>query len=250
MFTPRAPETLISIRRIPRWLRNSRKDQIRQGTPSLMLTIAKGIREGDSLMAAVRSASSRADGCPRALAEEMDAVGLLLDSGVGLHDALAAVARRVDMPEFDLLVSSCSEVGRDRKDIMNSLRAVSDELLRRNSTMGLMHSTERASVLAGAVVGCVPFGAILLTNLVFPNEIQAMQNSIVAQAMLAIAFALVMVGVAWICSLGRTQAGQTPDELSLITRSMPRRMIAPLLLCITPSLLLVALAPLMASAFL
>ena len=250
MFTPRAPETLISIRRLPTWLRNKRKASIRQGVPALMEAIAHSMRNGLAVSEAVRVSPEKVMNCPRALREEMGSVGLLMNAGSDIQSALQAVAARVDMPEFDLLVSCCSEHSekgeRSRHDVIISLDKVAAELRGRNETLGLMHSTERSAVLSGAVVGCVPFGTLLVCNMIFPGEMSRVSSSLVSQVMLALAFAFVMAGVAWICSLGRTEPGQTREEVHSIIRNMPRRMVSPLALCIVPALLLVGFAPFMA----
>lgn len=244
MFAPRAPETVVSIRRVPTWLRNSRKEAIRQGVPGLMEAFALSMRQdGCSVKDALREVPATIEGCPRALVEEMASVGLLMDAGADMSDALKAVADRVDMPEFDMLVSSCSESdGRARQDVIRSLEVVAARLRERNDTLGLMRTTEQNAVLSGAVVGCVPFGALLITNMMFPGQIQAV-SGVISQFMLAIAFAFVLAGVAWICSLGRTMPGQTSDEIREMNRALPRRMIAPLAACIAPALFLVGLAP-------
>ena len=246
MFTPRAPETVISIRSLPSWMKDSRKDGIRKGVPLLMEALHRALDSGMTLPAALRHVPNDLPECPRALVEEMDSVGLLMDAGASMADALTAVAKRVDMPEFDMLVSSCAEENRTRTDIMQSLTIVSGRLHERNHTLGLMHSTENQAVLTGSVVGCVPFLALMFCNVAFPQQVEAMSHSTLSQASLAISFALVIAGVAWICSLGRTTPGQTSNEVASIAKAIPGRMVAPLMFCFVPALFLVGLAPLLA----
>lgn len=252
MFSPRAPETLTSIRSVPSWLRNARKESIRIGVPSLMEAISGSMHhEGVTVEQAVREAPVKVKECPRALIEEMASVGLLMDAGATLEEAMKSVALRVDIPEFDLLVSSLqSKDGngrmKTRHEIMQSLVTVASRLRERNETLGLMHVTERNAVTIGAVVGSVPFAALLLLNVIFPEDIAMMSSSVMAQTALILAFAFVMTGVAWICALGRTTPGQSKEEVMEISQSLPRRIAGPILACIMPALALLGVAPILA----
>lgn len=236
MFSPRAPETLISIRRVPRWLRNSRREAIREGVPLLMNAIADGLKNGDTLEASVRNIRSLGPQ-QKILIEEFQSVGILLDAGISIEEALKAVATRINIADFDLLVSSCSEENRTRQDIIASLGKVSKTLLERNTTLGLMKKTEQEAVSAGAILGCIPFLALFSMNVFFPEKTLLLANTDTGQAIFCVALALVMLGVAWTCSLGRTNPGQMISDVRKIRSVIGAKMVMPLAFCIVPAVI-------------
>jgi Flp pilus assembly protein TadB len=236
MFLPRAPETLISIRKVPRWLRDSRREAIRDGIPLLMNEISDGLKNGDTLEMSVRGIRSLGSHS-KTLLEEFQSVGILLDAGISIEEALKAVAVRINVADFDLLVACCNEKDRSRQDVISSLNKVSKTLLERNTTLGLMKKTEGEAVSAGAIVGCIPFVALFSMNMFFPAKTALLANTDAGQAVFCIALALVMLGIAWTCSLGRTSPGQMISDVRKIRSVMGLKMAMPLAFCIIPAVI-------------
>ena len=160
--------------------------------------MAGSIRSGFGLMAAMDTVANE---IPAPAGEEFRRVGVEVQLGRDVDDALMAMTARVDSEDFKWVVEAIEihrEVGGDLAEILDSvMRTVRDRIRIRRQIKTL--SAEGR--MSGMILALLPIVLALLITLITPDYLSVLFTTGVGRLLIIVELVLMVIGVFWIRSI-------------------------------------------------
>ncbi len=176
--------------------------QVERSVPEVAAAVADAISSGNSVRAALSSASGSLEGPP---ARELARVGAELEMGAPTAEALAVLRSRLRSPRVDALVSallSQQVAGGDLAGLMRRLGSAAAEGDRVADDARVATAQAR---FTGLLVVAMPAGAGLFAELLEPGFVSRVLSDPAGAILIALAAALQVAGFWAIRRLGRPE---------------------------------------------
>ena len=182
---------LVLPKKIYRWLRQRRINQIQQQLPDGLMMVAGSMRAGLGFTPALESLARDVE---PPLAQEFALLLREQRMGVKLEEALEHFNDRVPIQDVTLFVSA---VGISREvggNLAESMASLADTLRRRLIMEGKVNSLTAQGRLQGIVMAMMPVGLIGFLSFAYPDTMHEMYHSYVGWAVIAVAAAKEYLG--------------------------------------------------------
>lgn len=165
---------LFAPRALYRWLQKRRKYKFQDQLPDTMTMVASSLRAGASLQMAFEVIVQEQ---PAPISQELGLVVREQKLGVALEDSLQAMGERIDLEDFNLVISAiviAKEVGGNLSEILDRLA----NTLRAKAVMeGKIRALTSQGKLQGIVVGLLPIALGCVLYEMDPDSMQPMFNT-------------------------------------------------------------------------
>jgi len=182
---------LVLPKKIYRWLRQRRINQIQQQLPDGLMMVAGSMRAGLGFTPALESLARDVE---PPLAQEFALLLREQRMGVKLEEALEHFNDRVPIQDVTLFVSA---VGISREvggNLAESMASLADTLRRRLIMEGKVNSLTAQGRLQGIVMAMMPVGLIGFLSFAYPDTMYEMYHSYVGWAVIAVAAVMEYLG--------------------------------------------------------
>ncbi|CAM0997574.1 MULTISPECIES: type II secretion system F family protein [Rhodanobacter] len=182
---------LVLPKKIYRWLRQRRINQIQQQLPDGLMMVAGSMRAGLGFTPALESLARDVE---PPLAQEFALLLREQRMGVKLEEALEHFNDRVPIQDVTLFVSA---VGISREvggNLAESMASLADTLRRRLIMEGKVNSLTAQGRLQGIVMAMMPVGLIGFLSFAYPDTMHEMYHSYVGWAVIAVAAVMEYLG--------------------------------------------------------
>ena len=182
---------LVLPKKIYRWMRQRRINQIQQQLPDGLMMVAGSMRAGLGFTPALESLARDVE---PPLAQEFALLLREQRMGVKLEDALEHFNDRVPIQDVTLFVSAVSisrEVG---GNLAESMASLADTLRRRLIMEGKVKSLTAQGRLQGIVMAMMPVGLIGFLSFAYPDTMHEMYHSYIGWAVIAVAAVMEYLG--------------------------------------------------------
>jgi tight adherence protein B len=182
---------LVLPKKIYRWLRQRRINQIQQQLPDGLMMVAGSMRAGLGFTPALESLARDVE---PPLAQEFALLLREQRMGVKLEEALEHFNDRVPIQDVTLVVSA---VGISREvggNLAESMASLADTLRRRLIMEGKVNSLTAQGRLQGIVMAMMPVGLIGFLSFAYPDTMHEMYHSYVGWAVIAVAAVMEYLG--------------------------------------------------------
>jgi tight adherence protein B len=178
-------------RKLYRWMKQRRVDQLQQQLPDGLMMVAGGMRAGLGFAPALESLTRDVD---PPLSQEFALVLREQRMGVKLEEALLHFNERVPVQDVTLFVSAVSisrEVG---GNLAESLSLLAETLRRRLIMEGKVKSLTAQGRLQGIVMAMMPVGIIAFLSFAYPETMGAMYHTPLGWGVIAVAVVMEYLG--------------------------------------------------------
>jgi tight adherence protein B len=182
---------LVLPKKVYRWLRQRRINQIQQQLPDGLMMVAGSMRAGLGFTPALESLARDVE---PPLAQEFALLLREQRMGVKLEEALEHFNDRVPIQDVTLFVSA---VGISREvggNLAESMASLADTLRRRLIMEGKVNSLTAQGRLQGIVMAMMPVGLIGFLSFAYPDTMHEMYHSYVGWAVIAVAAVMEYLG--------------------------------------------------------
>jgi tight adherence protein B len=182
---------LVLPKKIYRWLRQRRINQIQQQLPDGLMMIAGGMRAGLGFIPALESLARDVE---PPLAQEFSLLLREQRMGVKLEEAMQHFNDRVPVQDVTLFVSA---VGISREvggNLAESMASLADTLRRRLIMEGKVNSLTAQGRLQGIVMAMMPVGLIGFLSFAYPHTMHEMYHSYIGWAIISVAAVMEYLG--------------------------------------------------------
>jgi tight adherence protein B len=182
---------LVLPKKIYRWLRQRRINQIQQQLPDGLMMVAGSMRAGLGFTPALESLARDVE---PPLAQEFALLLREQRMGVKLEEALEHFNDRVPIQDVTLFVSA---VGISREvggNLAESMASLADTLRRRLIMEGKVNSLTAQGRLQGIVMAMMPVGLIGFLSFAYPDTMHEMYHSYVGWAVIGVAAVMEYLG--------------------------------------------------------
>lgn len=182
---------LVLPKKVYRWLRQRRINQIQQQLPDGLMMVAGSMRAGLGFTPALESLARDVE---PPLAQEFALLLREQRMGVKLEEALEHFNDRVPIQDVTLFVSA---VGISREvggNLAESMASLADTLRRRLIMEGKVNSLTAQGRLQGIVMAMMPVGLIGFLSFAYPDTMHEMYHSYVGWAVIGVAAVMEYLG--------------------------------------------------------
>jgi tight adherence protein B len=173
------------------WLIGERRKKFSKLFPDAIGLMVRGLKAG---LPAIESMLIVGREVPPPIGEEFRRVGDQVRVGQSIEDALWAIARRIQLPEFNFLVITMAiqrETGGNLAETLENL----DDMLRKRQQMKLkIKAMSSEAVATAAIIGSMPFAMSLLLFFVSHDYIMKLVTTDLGRVLLGGAITWMCIG--------------------------------------------------------
>jgi tight adherence protein B len=173
---------------------------VERSLPRVAIATADALAAGRSVRSALDASAGAVEG---PAAAELAAVRADLDLGLSLDAALGGLRSRMGSPRVDSFCAALLSQRITGGDLVSLLRRYAEAAAGRERIEADARSATAQARFTGVLVGAMPAGAALLSELLNPGFVSGMVGNGASLALLAAATALQVAGFAAIARLGR-----------------------------------------------
>lgn len=182
----------------PWWVRRARRARAEAFSRALdgaLGKVASYLRAGCSLEQAVQMAAGEVE---EPVQSELQRAGRAISLGATAAEALAAVARRVESRDFELVVVSVGILTRTGGNLAEVLQKIAQQVQERRLTRQAVLAATTQVRMTAYVITAMPFAMTLLLRLLNPQYFAPMLESTAGQVVLIACYGAVVLAWAWI----------------------------------------------------
>lgn len=184
---------LAAPKRVLAWMAKRRKKQINDALPDGLAQIAGAMRAGLTFTMAMQSYVDEQKG---PLGQEFSLVLREQRLGARLETALDNLGERVQSEEMDLFIVAAMIAQDIGGNLAETLGRLSDTLRRKLEMEGKIKALTAQGIIQGKLVTMLPFAMLMILNVIEPEAIQPIWNSLLGWCFLAVMIVLQIIGSA------------------------------------------------------
>lgn len=171
-----------------------RKTLIRQ-LPDTLDSLVGALRSGMSLQQALGLLSEQ---LPKPSCQEIGLVVRKLRMGVSMDDVLQELERRIESQEYTMFTTSMRIAREVGGNLTESLERLADTMRKKLAMEDKIDALTSQGKMQGIIVGCLPLFVMWVLNLMEPDLMAPLFNTLLGYGVLALIFLLELVGFIFI----------------------------------------------------
>jgi tight adherence protein B len=194
----------LALAMLPWWRvssrRNARVERIERQFPEALDLMSRSMRAGHAFPSAVKMV---ADEMPEPLGRDFRTLFDEMNYGVPANEALAHLADRVPLPDvsyFVVAVMIQRESGGNLSELLDNIANIVRQRLKLH---GEVRTLSAEGKLSAYILTALPFGVILVVNLVNPEFMKVLWTDPMGIRMVGVALFLMLLGILWMRQIVR-----------------------------------------------